>query len=152
MSKMAPKPPFGHVTNVKNPILFPASGLRRLKHLFQFKSQTLGIKNENAGVEKWGTHLIYRPALENSGEGWVKRKSITFHFLSQKCWTSFIFNFFSKIEWPGAGLGWICCLCLSAQNLCAWLKSVHVCDEITFLKDTGDKLNFYTVLPLSKLN
>lgn len=52
MSKMAPKTPFEHVTNVKNGIFFLVAGLRRLKDSFRFKSQTLGIKNENAGMEK----------------------------------------------------------------------------------------------------
>lgn len=103
-----------------------------VKDLFIFKSLTLGIKSENAGMKKCVTHLIYRPALENSGQvGWNgKAPSFTFPFL-RNVWLFLIFFSLKEGGHAGVGLGWIC---LSAWNLCTWLKSINVCDVITFFK------------------
>lgn len=104
-------------------------------------------------------YIRHTPALERSGHGQDKKhkgKNHHFPFVSLRNLLVVPLSlFFYKEEWPSAGNDESAVthqtgepsLRVSALNLCASLKSINACDVITFYKDTGDKLNFYTVRP-----
>lgn len=85
----------------------------------------------------------------------TKKASLSICLFQKSVSCSFIFIFFIKKSGQPLGKDESAVthqaeepsLRVSAPNLCASLKSINACDVITFYKDTGDKLNFYTVLP-----